>query len=219
MKLRDVAALSCICLSPALAQDRMPPIPVDQQTPAQEKAIAALSAKRMHEAQRRGLAAKVEPLVSGPFVPLSRSPALMNSFVSVTEALETNSPLPQKLIEMTIIMTSRQLTSQYTWNSHYPLALKAGLKPEIADAIAVGRRPEGMSEDEETVYNFVAELLQNRSVSDLTYARIRTKFGEEGVIDTIGLAGYYSTLAMMLNVARSPAQANSTAPKLLPFPR
>ena len=61
MKLRDVALLSSMCLSPALAQDRMPPIPADQQTPAQQETIAALAAKRMHEAQRRGLAAKVEP--------------------------------------------------------------------------------------------------------------------------------------------------------------
>ena len=117
MKLRELAVLSSISVLPALDQDRMPPIPSDQQTPAQQKAIESLATKRMHEAQRRGLVAKVEPLVSGPFVPLSRSPALMNSFVSVREALETNSPLPQKLIEMTIIMTSRQLTSQCTWNS------------------------------------------------------------------------------------------------------
>ena len=116
-------------------------------------------------------------------------------------------------------MTARQLTQQYEWNAHYPLALKAGLKPDAAAAIAAGRRPEGMAEDEEIVYNFVAELLQNKSVSDPTYARVLTKFGEQGVIDTTGLVGYYATLAMILNVARSPAQPDSTAPKLAPFPR
>ena len=69
------------------------------------------------------------------------------------------------------------------------------------------------------MYNFVAELLQNKSVSDPTYARMLAKFGEQGVVDTTGLVGYYSTLAMILNVARSPAQPDSTAPKLAPFPR
>jgi 4-carboxymuconolactone decarboxylase len=197
----------------------MPPIPAEKQTPAQMKSVERVEAKRMEEARRRGLDVKVEPLVSGPFVPLLRSPEFMSSMVGVTEALETYTALPQKLIEMTIIMTSRQLTSQYTWNSHYPLALKAGLKQDAADAIAVGRRPEGMAEDEEIVYNFVAEVLQNRSVSDPTYSRIVTKFGEKGVVDTVGLIGYYSTLAMMLNVVRAPAQPQSKAPKLVPFPR
>ena len=219
MNLRDLALLGCVCLVPAVAQDRMPPIPADKQTPAQLKSARLLEEKRLQEARRRGLEGKVEPLVSGPFVPLLRSPEYMNSMVGVTEALETYNALPQKLIEMTIIMTSRQLTSQYTWNSHYPLALKAGLNQDVADAIAVGRRPEGMAEDEEIVYNFVAEVLQNRSVSDPTYARIVTKFGEKGVIDTVGLVGYYSTLAMTLNVVRAPAQPQSKAPRLVPFPR
>ena len=67
--------------------------------------------------------------------------------------------------------------------------------------------------------HFTAELLQNKSVSDPTYARMLAKFGEQGVVDTTGLVGYYSTLAMILNVARSPAQPDSTAPKLAPFPR
>ncbi len=93
------------------------------------------------------------------------------------------------------------------------------MKRDIADAVAVGRRPEGLAEDEDVVYTFVAELLQNKSVSDPTYERVVAKYGEKGVIDTIGLVGYYSTLAMMMNVARSPLQPNSTAPKLTPFPR
>ena len=127
--------------------------------------------------------------------------------------------MPQKLVEMAIIMTARQFMQQYEWNAHYPLAVKAGLPVETANAIAVGRRPESLAADEEIVYNFTAELLQNKSVSDPTYARMLAKFGEQGVVDTTGLVGYYSTLAMILNVARSPAQPDSTAPKLAPFPR
>jgi 4-carboxymuconolactone decarboxylase len=208
MKLRDIAVLSCVCLAPVLAQDRMPPIPADKQTPAQKKSLQLLAATP------RGAAGG-----GGPFVPLLRSPELMNRLQSVGEYLRFNNSLPQRLVEMSILLTARQLTQQYEWNAHYPLALKAGLKPDVAAAIGVGRRPEGMAGDEEIVYDFVAELLQNKSVSDPTYARVLTKFGEQGVIDTTGLVGYYSTLAMILNVARSPAQPDSTAPKLVPFPR
>ena len=186
----------------------MPPIPVDKQTPAQKKSVQLLAATP------RGAAGG-----GGPFVPLLRSPELMDRLQGVGDYLRFHNSVPQKLVEMSILMTARELTQQYEWNAHHPLALKAGLKPEVAAAIAVGRRPEGMAEDEEIVYNFVAELLRNKSVSDPTYARVMTKFGEQGVVDTTGLVGYYSTLALILNVARSPAQTDSTAPKLAAFPR
>ena len=138
---------------------------------------------------------------------------------AVGEYLRFKNSVPQKLVEMSILMTARQLMQQYEWNAHYPLALKAGLAQDTANAIAVGRRPESLAADEEVVYNFTSELLQNKSVSDPTYARMRAKFGEQGIVDTSGLVGYYSTLAMILNVARSPAQPDSSAPKLAPFPR
>ncbi len=143
----------------------------------------------------------------------------MNRLQSVGEYLRFNNSVPQKLVELSILMTSRGLTQQYEWNAHYPLALQAGLKPELAAAIGVGRRPDSMTEDEEIVYNFVTELLRNGSVSDPTYTRFLAKFGERGVVDTTGLVGYYSTLAMIMNVARTPAQPDSIAPKLAPFPR
>ena len=190
----------------AAAQDRMPPIPADKMTEAQKKAAAELAAGP------RGA-------FRGPFVPLVRSPELMSRVQKVGEYLRYSSSLPQKLVEMTVLMTARRWTQQYEWNAHYPLAVKAGLPHETADAIAVGRRPDSLAADEEIVYNFVAELLQNKSVSDPTYGRMLSKFGEQGVVDTTGLVGYYSTLAMILNVARSPAQPDSTAPKLAPFPR
>ena len=208
MNLRFTAAILLVLSASALAQDRMPPIPADKLTPAQKKAAELLAATP------RGAAG-----AGGPFVPLLRSPELMNRLQAVGEYLRFNNSVPQKLVEMAIIMTARQSTQQYEWNAHYPLALKAGLPQDTANAIAAGRRPDSLAADEELVYNFVAELLQNKSVSDPTYTRMLAKFGEQGVVDTAGLVGYYSTLAMIMNVARSPAQPDSTAPKLAPFPR
>jgi 4-carboxymuconolactone decarboxylase len=208
MNLRFTAAILLVLSASALAQDRMPPIPADKLTPAQKKAAELLAATP------RGAAG-----AGGPFVPLLRSPELMNRLQAVGDYLRFNNSVPQKLVEMAIIMTARQSTQQYEWNAHYPLALKAGLPQDTANAIAAGRRPDSLAADEELVYNFVAELLQNKSVSDPTYARMLAKFGEQGVVDTAGLVGYYSTLAMIMNVARSPAQPDSTAPKLAPFPR
>ncbi|MEO8052481.1 MAG: carboxymuconolactone decarboxylase family protein [Acidobacteriota bacterium] len=192
----------------ALAQDRMPLIPADKLTPDQKKAVDLLAATP------RGAAGP-----TGPFVPLLRSPELMNRLQAVGEYLRFHNSIPQKLVEMTTIMAAREFAQQYEWDTHYPLALKAGLSTDTAHAIAAGRRPQSLADDEEVAYTFVAELLQNKSVSDPTYAGMKAKFGEQGVIDTTGLVGYYSTLAMILNVARAPGQPGSTAPKLVPFPR
>ena len=183
----------------------MPPIPADKMTEAQKKAAAELAAGP------RGA-------FRGPFVPLVRSPELMSRLQRVGEYLRYNNSLPQKLVEMTVLMTARRWTQQYEWNAHYPLALKAGLKKEVADAIAEGRHPAGMAEDEEIAYDFTTELNQNGSVSDPTYARAVSTFKEQGVIDLIAVNGYYSLLGMVMGVARTPLSPGDT-PMLKPFPR
>jgi 4-carboxymuconolactone decarboxylase len=188
----------------AAAQDRMPPIPADKMTEAQKKAAAELAAGP------RGA-------FRGPFVPLVRSPELMSRVQKVGEYLRYSSSLPQKLVEMTVLMTARRWTQQFEWNAHYPLALKAGLKKDVADAIAEGRHPAGMAEDEEIAYNFTTELNQNGSVSDPTYARAVSAFKEQGVIDLIAVNGYYSLLGMVMGVARTPLAPGDT-PMLKPFP-
>ena len=100
---------------------------------------------------------------------------------------------------------------------HQVNGAKAGIKQETISAITEGRRPAGMEPDEEIVYDFCSELRQNQSVSDATYARAVSKFGEQGVIDMTALVGYYTTLAMIMNVARSPLPEGKKAP-LAAFP-
>ena len=118
-----------------------------------------------------------------------RSPELMNHLQAVGGYLRFNSALPQKLVNMIALLTSRHYTQQYEWDGNYPLSLKSGLSADIANAIGEGRRPENIAGDEELVYNFVTELLQNKSVSDLTYARLVGKFGEQGVVDATATGG------------------------------
>jgi len=116
------------------------------------------------------------------------------------------------------LITARQWGQNYEWQAHRPLAEKAGLKPEIAQAVADGRRPSGMAADEEIVFDFCSELHANKSVSDATYQRALEKFGEQGIIDLTAVNGYYSFNAMILNVARTALPANVKA-ELQPFPR
>ena len=187
------------------AQDRMPPIPAAQLTEAQKKAIEEFKTARKTE-------------VSGPFVPLLRSPEVMNRARAMGDYLRFRSSLPPRLSEFVILVTARQWTQQYEWNAHEPLARQGGLNGEVIKAIAEGRRPDRMADDEDALYSLCEELRRNQSVSDATYARAVKAVGEQGVIDTIGLMGYYSLLAMVMNTARTPL-AETVKPPLAAFPR
>ena len=187
------------------ATDRLPPIPDAELTPAQREAIEAFRVAR-------GAA------VTGPFHPLLRSPELMTRTRAMGDYLRYKSALPPRLSEFVILMTAREWSQQYEWNAHYPIALKAGLKRDIADAIAEGRRPADMQDDEDALYDLCLELHRNKGISDATYARALKLFGEQGVVDAIGISGYYTMLAMVLNTARTPAAENGS-PRLRPLQR
>lgn len=208
MTLVNFALTVCVVFSlvgTAVAQDRMPPIAKDKWTDAQKKAAADLVAGP------RGA-------LVGPFVPLLRSPELLDRLQKTGEYLRYHNTIGQKLTEFVILLTARQWTQQYEFYIHGPLAVKAGVKQEFVTAIAEGRRPVGMEADEEIIYDFCAELRQNQGVTDATYASAVGRFGEQGVVDLSGLVGYYTTLAIIMNVARTPMDAGTTAP-LSPFPR
>ena len=175
----------------ASAQDRMPPLPAARLTDAQKKALAEFTANR-----------KTEPF--GPFIAWMRSPEVMTRAMAMGDYLRFKSSLGNKLSEFVILMISRDWTAQYEWHVHEPLARQAGLDPQIMAAIKDGRRPERMGEDEQAVYDFCTELIHNQYVSDPTYARALARFGEQGIIDMVGIAGYYVFVAMTLNTVRLP---------------
>ncbi|GLS44545.1 carboxymuconolactone decarboxylase family protein [Methylobacterium brachythecii] len=183
-------AIGLLMTATASAQDRMPEIPAAQQTEAQKKASEEF------------LAARKVP-VFGPFVPLLRSPQLMLNASNMGLYLRYNSVIPLKLSEFTILLTAREWDQQLEWQIHEPIALKAGLDPAVVEAVREGRRPDTMGEEETLVYAFSTELHRNKSVSDTTYARVIKTFGEQGAIDLAGINGYYTLLAMTLNMART----------------
>ncbi|MGZ9014378.1 MAG: carboxymuconolactone decarboxylase family protein [Burkholderiales bacterium] len=174
----------------------------------------------MTEAQRKAaaeLAAGPRGEVRGPFNILLRSPELMSPLQKVGEYLRFRCQLDRRIAEMATLIAARHWTQVYEWNAHHPLALKAGLKPEIAQAIADGRRPTGMAQDEEVVYDVLTEALQNKSVSDVTYERGLKQFGEQNLVDLLAIAGYYALLAMLLNVGRAQLP-EGREPGMRPFP-
>ena len=169
--------------------------------------MGALTPEKMTEAQRKAaeeLASGPRGRVSGPFNVLLRSPELLSPVQKVGEYLRFRCKLDRRIAEFATLIAARQWTQNYEWSAHHPLALQAGLKPDIAQAIAEGRRPSGMAQDEEIVYDLLTELFQNKSVSDATYARAAKQFGEQHTVEIVTIAGYYALLGMLMNLARTP---------------
>ena len=178
--------------------DRLRPIPPDQLTEAQRRAAQAVI-----EGPRGAL--------YGPFVPLLRSPELLENAQRMGEYLRYRSAIGIRLSELAILVTARQWNQQVEWAIHAPIAAQVGIPASVINAIAQRRRPEGMLVDESVVHDFCIELHQNKRVSDRTYADALALFGEQGVVDLMGLNGYYTFLAMVMNTAQTEVPVSSAA--------
>ena len=152
----------------------------------------------------------------GPFNALLRSPELADRFQKVGEYVRFQSSLPARLNELAILIVARKWAAQFEWHAHHQFAMQAGLDPTIAAAIAEGKRPSHMQDDEAAIYTFCTELLDTTQVSDATFRAVADRFGEQGVIDVIGALGYYSLVSMILNVDRYPLP-QGIAPPLKPL--
>jgi 4-carboxymuconolactone decarboxylase len=202
MRLPIVATLVVVVLCAAAAgsaQDRMPPLAADALSAAQKQAIEEFKAARSVD-------------ISGPFVPMLRSPEVMSRARALGDYLRYKSSLPPRLSEFVILLTARRWTQQYEWHAHQALAIQGGVPAETVAAIASGRRPERMAADEDAVYALFEEVQRNQGVSDATYARAVARIGEQGVIDVLGITGYYTMLAMVMNTARTPLPPGVTPP-------
>ncbi len=179
--------------------DRLPPIPEDELTSDQRRVVAAL------ERGRRGA-------LFGPFVPLLRSPELMDRAQRLGEYVRYDSAIAPRLRELAILVTARHFRQSYEWHVHAPAAAQAGVAERTVAAIAAGHRPQTLQADEAVVYDFCTELHVEHEVSDSTYARALAALGEQGVIDLCAVCGYYGLLALVMNVARTPLPPGAPAP-------
>ena len=192
-----------LCAAPlanAQAPVRLPPLDPASHDTEQKQAAEAFQAAR-------------KAPMTGPFLTMMRSPVLMSAVRGVGDYLRFGSAIGTTLSEFVILVTAREWGQDYEWNTHKPIALTRGISAATIDAIADGRRPEAMTADEALCYDFVIDLIRTKRVSDPTYARAAARFGEKGVVDLTGIAGYYSLLAMQLNVARTDPGAPYRLPR------
>jgi 4-carboxymuconolactone decarboxylase len=182
---------------------RFAPLTYETMTPEQKTLVASILA-----GPRTSL--------DGPFNILLRSPEMGDLAQKFGAKMRFNSSLPPRLSEFAILITARFWTAQFEWQAHHKNALAAGLNPAIIDALAAGKRPTSMQPDEEAVYNFCTEVLTTKQASDGAFQAAKEKFGERGVVDLMGVVGYYQFVSMLLNVDRYPL-ADGVTPELKPL--
>jgi 4-carboxymuconolactone decarboxylase len=182
---------------------RFAPLKPEELTPAQ-KAWAEMIAPPPRNAK----------ITNPPYRAYVRDPELAPRLSALSDYLRWNTSLPPRLSELAILITARQWTVQYEWFAHYPLALKGGLDPKILADLAAGKRPENMKDDEAALYDLTTALYRDRKVSDPVYKAALDKFGERGIMDIIGIVGYYDLVSMTLITMQADAPPNDTVPRL-----
>jgi 4-carboxymuconolactone decarboxylase len=136
----------------------------------------------------------------GPFEPWLRSPVLADRAQKLGEYCRFSNSLPRDLSELAILLTGKRFRAQFEFWAHARLARQAGLPDDIIEAVRLGRTPRFRRPAEKVVYDVVTEYFATNRVSDGTYKRAIDTLGEQGLVDLVGVVGYYSLVSMTLNV-------------------
>jgi 4-carboxymuconolactone decarboxylase len=181
--------------------------------------LPLISESERSEAQRAAADAIIRgprKAIFGPFVPLLHTPALMERLGELGAALRFNGGLPDHIRELVIAATARSTDNQFEWQTHAPLALKAGISQATLDAVAARKIPRGLGENEAAALDLVSEILNNNGLSDTSFAEAEKLFGAPGVVELTVLVGYFATICWVMNVARTPGPGGY--PALQPTP-
>jgi 4-carboxymuconolactone decarboxylase len=184
---------------PAKPKPRLPSIPDDRLTDRQ---------KQLMEAIRSGPRGRVSQ--GGPFGVYLHAPDFGDLTQKLGAHARYHSGLPPRLSEFAILCTARQWRAQYEWHAHAPIAEKAGVAPEAIRDVKAGRAPKKVSKQERAIHDFVAELYKTRRVSERTYKRVHAFLGDSGMVELVGILGYYGLVAMMLDVFNVPLPEGTT---------
>jgi len=187
------------------ARERLPMPATEQMNDAQRRAAQALI-----DGPRKG--------VYGPFLPLMRSPELLDRMAKVGEYLRFGSVLQARVRELATCAAARHVGNQFEWLMHAPLARQAGVAASAIEALRLGARPRDLAPDEEAALDLATELLHTHGCSDPTYDAAIAQFGEQGVVELVSLVGYFVMVSWLMNVARTPGPVAANGPALDAFP-
>lgn len=180
--------------------NRLPPVDPQHLTEAQR-----IVYDRIANGPRKG--------VRGPLAIWLHRPELAECAQALGRYCRYDSSLAPRLSELAILLLGRHWLAEYEWAAHKPFALRAGLAPEIIDAIRDDRAPDFTQPDEALVYRFIRELHETRNVSDELYQAFTQLLGSEAAVDLVGIAGYYTLISMTIKVFEVPPPVG-VAPEL-----
>jgi 4-carboxymuconolactone decarboxylase len=152
-------------------------------------------------------------VMNGPFACFLHAPGYGQMAQQLGAQVRYHTSLPPRLSEFAILTTARLWKAQYEWFAHAPIAERAGVSPGTIRDLRAGRKPARAPADERALYDFIKELYRTRRVSDATYRRVHKLLGDAGMVELVGILGYYSLISMTLNVFR----ANIPDDQPLPF--
>jgi 4-carboxymuconolactone decarboxylase len=151
--------------------------------------------KKVHDAVIAGPRGRIV----GPIKVWLANPGLAEHAQALGAYCRYNTSLPPRLSELAICITGAFWKANYEWFAHAPLAMKAGIDGAALEAIRTGGKPKFDKSDEQLIYDFVSELVTTKRVSSATFERAKKEISETGVIDVVGIVGYYSLVSVTLN--------------------
>lgn len=153
-------------------------------------------------------------VVRGPFEVWLRSPGLADPAQRLGEFCRYHSALPPELSELAIIIVGKMWQAPYEFAAHARLAIAAGVSDEVVEAVRAGTPPPYTDERAKVIHALIAEWFADHKVSDATYARAVELLTERGVVDLVGIVGYYGLICVTVNVFEVPLPEGSVAPVL-----
>ena len=150
--------------------------------------------------------------LQGPFHAWLYSQELADPAQKLGEFCRFSSALPKRLSELAILVVARYWRAQFEWYAHAPMAISAGISVAAVEAIQINEKPMFDADDECLVYHFVSELLDSRAVSQSTYDQTEAALGRRGVVDLVGIVGYYCLVSVTLNVFETPLPKGEIPP-------
>jgi 4-carboxymuconolactone decarboxylase len=188
-------------------------MPKDLQSPRLPKlSEATLTADQRSLAESIKSGPRGQFKMSGPFAIYLHSPPFGELAQKLGGHLRFKTSVPPRLSEFAILCTAHYWKAQYEWAMHAPMAENQGVKPQTVREIQAGRPPKSAARDELAIYAFVKELYANRRVSTPTYNRVKKILGDAGVVELVGILGYYAMVSMTLNTFKAPLPEGMAVP-------
>lgn len=172
----------------------------DQRLAAPDSASYTPHQREIHDA----IASGPRGVVRGPLAVWLHRPELAAKAQELGRYCRYGTMLDARLSELAILVTGRIFGSEYEWQAHKAHALKAGLSPEIIEAIRRNEKPDFTAPEEAVVHDVARAAHKTRQVTDALYARAVELLGEQRLVDLIGLLGYYTLISLTINIFRVP---------------